>query len=44
MKSVSTRLNECVNKGESQHGDLGISVIDKSDGEHRALPWPREMT
>lgn len=38
MKRISTRLNEGVNEGESQHGDMGISMIDESDGQHRSLP------
>ena len=40
MKRISTGLNEGVKEGESQHGDMGISVIDESDGQHRSLPRP----
>ena len=40
MEWISARLNESVKKGESQHGDMGISVIDESDGQHRGLPRP----
>jgi len=40
MEWISARLNEGVKEGESQHGDVGISVIDEPDGQHRGLPWP----
>ena len=44
MEWISTRLNEGVKEGESEHGDMGISVIDKSDGQHRSLPRPEMIT
>jgi hypothetical protein len=40
MKSVSAHLNEGVEEGESQHGDMGVSMIDESDGQCRSLPRP----
>jgi hypothetical protein len=46
MKWVSTGLNERVDEGKSEHGNMWISVIDESDGQHRSLPRPeviREM-
>ena len=46
MKWVSTGLNERVEEGESEHGNMWISVIDESDSQHRSLPRPeviREM-
>ena len=40
VKWISTRLSEGVKESESQHGNVGISVVDESDGQCRSLPGP----
>lgn len=44
MEWVSTPLNEGVEEGKSQHGDMGISVIDEPDSQRRSFPRPGEIT
>jgi hypothetical protein len=43
MKWISTPLNEGVKEGKSQHGDVGISVIDEPDCQRRSLPRPKAI-
>lgn len=43
VKRISASLNESVEKCERQHGDMGISMIDEPDGQHRSLPGPVVM-
>lgn len=38
MEWISTRLNEGVEECKSQHGDMGISMIDEPDGQRRSFP------
>jgi hypothetical protein len=44
MEGVSARLSEGIKEGESQHRDMGVSVIDESDGHRRRLPRPGAIT
>ena len=45
MERVPARLNECIKKGESENGDVRISMVGQSTDSHSSFSWadPRKI-